>query len=503
MRDHLVFYLNGARLEVRGPAVGRTLTDFLRYGDAPSTQPLTGTKVACAEGDCGACTVLVGRPDPATRRLVYQAIDACIAFVYQMDGAHVLTVESLAVDRQLSDVQQAMVDCHGSQCGFCTPGFVMALHGLRANQPSSGLSEEELRVGLSGNLCRCTGYAQILEAAHSIESCAAEPLDDRYDAAQIATDLAARCRESVHVNAGPSAESNGKPQTTTAPVEAFVPATLQELIAARAARPDARLVAGATDLGVQHNHGKIAPQSVIVMSRVPELNRLDVDEHELVIGAAVTWRQIEQATADALPEYSRLLSRFGSPQVRHAGTLGGNLANASPIADSIPLHMVAESTLRIAGPDGSREVPIEDFYLGYKELDLHADEVLESVTTPLPGPEVQLTLHKVSKRRDMDISTVTAAFWLDMQGQTIREARVALGGVGPVVVRARRAEAALQGQRLSLDAMRRAGRAARDEVAPISDVRGSAAYRLQLVENLFVKCLHDLSEASEPASRTA
>ncbi|MEM8947333.1 MAG: FAD binding domain-containing protein [Planctomycetota bacterium] len=501
MRDHLVFYLNGVRRAVRGGQAAMTLTDYLRDSCTPR---LAGTKVACAEGDCGACTVLVGKPSADGDQLQYQTIDACIAFVYQMDRCHVITVEGLQQAGELTDVQTAMVECHGSQCGFCTPGFVMALHGLVECHHNHGadesatdeLSDEEMRLGLSGNLCRCTGYAQILDAGRSLTPSRVRA-DAAYDTTAILADLLAVEDGPVHVNAtSHQAETNGHAEVVSAP-EVYLPSTLDELLQRRHVRPDSTLVAGATDLGVQHNHGKIRPKDILVTSRVPELDVLSYEDDALLIGAAVSWSRVEEYVEQRIPEYFEILTRFGSPQVRHAGTLIGNLANASPIADSIPFHYVAQSTLELASTGGRRTVGIEDFYLGYKQLDLRPDEVIVSVRTPLPGANEKLKLYKISKRRDMDISTVTAAFWLEAEADTIVAARIATGGVGPTVVRLPKAESALVGQPLSESNMREAGQIARDEVTPINDVRGSAAYRLQLVENLFVKCFHDLSSEAQ------
>ncbi len=482
MRDHLVFYINGTRHAVRGSQAAVTLSDYLRGGVTPR---LPGTKVACAEGDCGACTVLVGKPNTKGDSFEYQTIDACIAFVYQFDHCHLITVEGLQLDTELSEVQTAMVDCHGSQCGYCTPGFVMALHGLVEQRACKDeLTDAELRLGLSGNLCRCTGYAQILDAGHALKPRTMADADSHFDTNAMLADLATLGTGAVHVNA------NSAP-------EVFLPSTLNELLARRAERPKATLVAGATDLGVQHNHGKISPTDILVTSGVNELDQLEIEDHELIIGAAVSWSRIEAFVRDQVPEYHQILTRFGSPQVRHAGTLIGNLANASPIADSIPFHYVTGSTLALASLGSRREVPIEKFYLGYKQLDLRPDEVIVSVRTPLPTANEHLKLYKISKRRDMDISTVTAAFWLEMDNNIIRSARIASGGVGPTVVRLPRAEALLCGKPLTVEVMRAAGRVASEEITPISDVRGSASYRLQLVENLFVKCFHDLASSSQ------
>jgi xanthine dehydrogenase small subunit len=262
-------------------------------------------------------------------------------------------------------------------------------------------------------------------------------------------------------------------------------------------------VAGATDLGVQHNHGKLAPTDVLTTGQIEELEQLEIDGDHLVIGAAVSWARIAEFVRDAAPEYYSLLLRFGSPQIRHAGTLAGNLANASPIADSIPFHYVAGSTIQTASIRGRRDVEIERFYLGYKQIDLAPDEIITSVCTPLPKLAVRLKLYKISKRRDMDISTVTAAFWIELADDEIQSARIAFGGVGPTVVRLPLTEARLRGQPFTAAAMRSAGQAARGEISPITDVRGSATYRLQLVENLFVKCYHDLSPIANSAQPLA
>ncbi|MEN1679605.1 MAG: FAD binding domain-containing protein [Planctomycetota bacterium] len=491
MRDRLVFYVNGRRHEARGRHASLTLSDYLRSGAGDDAERMTGTKIACAEGDCGACTVLVGEPDG--ERLVYRPIDACIAFVYQLDRRHVVTVEGVGACGSLSRVQAAMVGNHGSQCGFCTPGFVMAMHGVLETHAGE-VSEDDWRLGLSGNLCRCTGYEQILEAANQAADDERTGVGERFDEAAILADFNRLGDGPVAVNIPGASQSNGH---AAAGVRVTVPTTLSELLEARAADPSAKLVAGATDVGVQFNHGKIDPQAVIVTTRVSELQRMEVNDGVLTIGAGVSWSRIESLTKKRLPEYHRILTRFGSPQVRIAGTLAGNLANASPIADSIPLHYVTESTIEVASVGGARRVPIADFYRGYKDLDLAPDELITAIHTPLLGEDVRLKLYKISKRRDMDISTVTLGVWLRMAGETISEARLAAGGVGPTVMRLPRAEAALAGEAFTIESLRAAGQIAAEEVTPITDVRGGAGYRRQLVANLLVKAYHDLLR--EPA----
>jgi xanthine dehydrogenase small subunit len=487
MRDYLAFYVNGQRHEVRGVTVLESLSDWLR-----SELRLVGTKVVCAEGDCGACSVLLGRLAPGGRRFEYRAIDSCIAFLYQLDATHVVTVEGLKRNGALSPVQRAMVDCHGSQCGFCTPGFVVALHGLieqrQAEQVCDGgaqtLDDEGLRYGLSGNLCRCTGYAQILEAGRSIDPSRVARIADLYADEPIIAELAALGRDSVIV-----------PAATGEPL-AMLPATLDEALALRAQHPASNVVAGATDVGVQKNHGKIDPRSVLWLGRAAGLDDVAVQptgsRNVLSLGAGTNWRLVEEAAVEHLGEWWEVLSRFGSPQIREMGTLGGNLANASPIADSLPTLYALGSTVVVASTRGERRVPIDAFYLGYKELDLAEDELIVGVEVPLPESGERLQVEKVSKRRDMDISTVTSALWwrLANDGVTVAAARFAMGGVGPTVVRCRRAEALAIGRPASEETFAAAGRAARDEVSPITDVRGDATYRRQLVENLFLKAWH-------------
>ncbi|TWT87642.1 Nicotinate dehydrogenase FAD-subunit [Pseudobythopirellula maris] len=492
MRDRLVFYLNDERHEVAGADAALTLTDYLRrpgpVAGRSAAEALVGTKVVCSEGDCGACTVLVGSPTENGERFAYRTIDACIAFIYQLDRRHVVTVEGVGPCGALTGVQDAMVRNHGSQCGFCTPGFVMAMHGLmeQAEGADTALDDAALRLGLSGNLCRCTGYGQILEAGRELRPSAIPGVADRFDTAAMLTEFTALGGKGVVIDTAP-------------PV--CLPTTVDELLAAKADRPDAALVAGATDLGVQRNHGRFAPSAVIFTGGVEELKQLKVVGDELVIGAGVTWDEVECRVRPLVPQYADLLTRFGSPQIRNAGTLVGNLANASPIADSIPFHMVAGSTFELASSEGRRNVAIEDFYLGYKELDLKSDEAILAVRTPLPLPAARVRLYKVSKRRDMDISTATAAFWVETDRDGLVSAlRIALGGVGPTVMRAREAEALLVGAPLSLEAMRRAGRTAGAAITPISDVRGGADYRRLLVENLFVKCWHDLGTSSHASN---
>jgi len=480
MRNRLLFYVNGRRHEVEDSRATWTLAEFLRQQER-----LVGTKIVCAEGDCGSCSVLVGRRAAAGGQLVYHTIDSCIALLFQLDLCHVVTVEGLRRSGALSPVQDAMIRCHGSQCGFCTPGFVVALHGLLEEQAGNGcrLTEPQLRTGLSGNLCRCTGYVQILEAGKSVDPARVARLADMFDEREMLAAFAALTREPVRV----AARHDGV-QTLVC-----LPRTIAQAVAFRAAHPEAKIVNGATDVGVQRNLGRIDPARFLYLGAVEELRQIELSDDALTLGGGAAWSEIERTVERVLPEYWRIVTRFGSPQIRRLATIGGNFANASPIADSLPFHYVMESQIELAGPRGRRCVPIAEFYRGYKQLDLAADELITRIHTPLPAPGYALKLYKVTKRRDMDISTVTAGIRFRPVDGMLQEVRFAVGGVGPTVVRLPRAEAYAAGRPLDASTFRKIGQIARGEIRPLADVRGGIPYRRKLVENLFVKAFHELS----------
>jgi xanthine dehydrogenase small subunit len=469
MRDYVLFYVNGRRHEVRGEAAFRPLSEFLR-----EELGLSGTKVVCAEGDCGSCTVLLGRvaTGPAgAARIDYRPVTSCIQYVAQLDATHVVTVEGLEYDGGPNPVQRAMVDHHGAQCGFCTPGFVTAMCGLFDARPEP--SRCEVQRALVGNLCRCTGYDSILAAAAHVDGTAMRPLDKLYPEAALLKELKRAAAESVAVHDG---------ERTI-----FKPVTLEEAVSRRGAHKQATVLAGGTDLGVVWNKKKGRPADLIYLGDLAELRQSRVAGGVWSIGAGVTLADLEREAAERLPTYAAMLARFGSPPIKYAGTLGGNLVNGSPIGDTIPALLVLNAEAEIAGGAGSRRVNLNEFYTGYRRTVLKPDELLAAVHVPLPKDDELLACYKVSKRRDLDISSFTAAVWMKAEGDTIGAMRIAYGGVAATVVRLPQTEAALVGQPLKEATWRNAGRIARSEIKPISDVRGSAEYRSTLAANILVK----------------
>jgi len=483
MRDHLLLFINGQQHEVRGHDAFLSLLDYLRIRCG-----LVGTKIVCSEGDCGACTTLIGRKrcqEPFS--FDYRPVDSCIQFLFQLDGTHVVTVEGLRRDGTLNPVQQALVDCHGSQCGFCTPGFVMAMTGLLEEREA--VDENELRTGLTGNLCRCTGYTPILEAGMKCHDAEHQRLGELYPAEPMLAEFERVANDSLQLES----QSFGERQI------ACCPATLDDALEFLAANPNATIVAGATDIGVRANKAHQLPPAILDLNRIADLEFVNAEHGELRCGARTSWTALLAAFRQAAPEFARILQLFGAPQIRHVGTIAGNIANASPIADSLPFLFVMEATLVLASKAGRREVNINEFYHGYKKLAMKPGEMIVEVRIPLPSEGELLRLYKVSRRRNLDISGFTAAVRMQLEGDAIKQASIAFGAVGPTVLRAKQTERFLVGEPLTLETMQTAGDIAVSEVTPIDDVRGSADYRRQLTRNVLLKFYHQTQGRLAPA----
>jgi len=467
MSDPIRFYYRGAVREVRDVAPTQTILQHLR-----EDLHCTGTKEGCAEGDCGACTVVVGSLESG--KLELKAVNSCIQFTPTLDGKALFTVEDLqGADGSLHPVQQALVECHGSQCGFCTPGFAMSLWGMYLKQESHGLSGRapsrcQIDDALSGNLCRCTGYRPIIDAARRM----VELPPASFDRAALAERLALLQR--VH---GFSYEARGG--------RFHVPRTLDELVALRAEHPGAQVVAGSTDVGLWVTKQMRELKDIIYIGQVDALKTVREADGMLEIGAGVSLNEAYAAVCRHYPdELSEMWQRFASLPIRNAGTLGGNVANGSPIGDSMPWLIALGSQVLLRGPAGERALALEDFYLGYQEKDLRPGEFVQAVRIPLRGANVRFRTYKLAKRFDQDISAVCAAFALKLDGATVTHARIAFGGMAATPKRAASAEAVLVGQPWSEANMRAAMAALAQDYAPLSDMRASSAYRMQAVQNL-------------------
>jgi len=474
MRSSIVFYLNGKRQEVSGDLAFLTVSDYLRY-----ERGLTGTKVVCAEGDCGACTVLVSRMVQG-RLGPYHSINSCIAYVYSLDRAHLITVEGLKKDGQLHPVQTAMVEKQGSQCGYCTPGFVCSMALLAEDAICKGFTPDEKKVRnyTTGNLCRCTGYAPILEAGVSMDLGRVTKLSELHGDEAVLSELSLVPHESIRIKGA------GK--------EVFLPRTLSEALTERASDPAIRLSAGTTDLGVVSNKGRLQLNRILSLQQIEELHRIERTPHSVRIGARVSLHQLEREIANDYPGFSSLLRIFASPQIKNSATLVGNLMNASPIADTIPFLRVADAVVILSSPAGERRVGVNEFILpGYKKMDLKANELVTAIELPLTSDEFKL--YKVSNRKDLDISAVTFAARYRLEDGVFREFSLALGGVGPSVLRFGKIEKEVIGKPLTRALFQGLSQSIRNEITPISDVRGSAEYRHRLVGNLLLRFHDELS----------
>jgi xanthine dehydrogenase small subunit len=477
MRDFVHFFLNGIEQQVRGELVFSSLSSYLRHDLGSS-----GTKVVCEEGDCGACTVLIGRA--AGESFDYAAVNSCIQSLLQLDGTSVVTVEGLRNGAALHGVQEAMVACHGAQCGYCTPGFVVAMTALFETRDR--VCEKEVRDGLTGNLCRCTGYEPIIKAALSVDATAAPRINELHPAAPMLEAMRATAGEGILIDAG------GR--------QFAAPLIMAEAIQFKAEHAGVTVVQGATDVGVWINKRNFAAPAMLSLARIAGLDELRDENGGIVVGARVTLTQLEAFVETRIPALFGILNIFGSPQIKNAGTLAGNVANGSPIGDTLPFLFVAGAQLELTGTSGTRMVPIDMFYKGYRQFDLGSDELIVRIHIPSIGAEETLRLYKVSRRKDLDISAFTAAIRMTVADGVIGTPRIAFGGVGPTVVRMPGVEAFLVGRVPSEETFEEAGRIARDEIRPISDVRGGKDYRLQLAQNIFLKFFHDTFAAAGPAA---
>ncbi|MFD3943715.1 xanthine dehydrogenase small subunit [Streptomyces sp. NPDC058579] len=489
--------VNGTEAPISPAAPHTTVLDFLRE------RGLTGTKEGCAEGECGACSVLVARPG-VNRPTDWVAVNACLVPVASLDGQEIVTSEGLATPGApgtpptLHPVQEEMAVRGGSQCGYCTPGFIcsMAAEYYRPDRCAHAESESELESdpgaisadtadpehgpngfdlhALSGNLCRCTGYRPIRDAAFAV----GRPTDE--------DPLARRREQSPPTPAATEYAQDGR---------AFLrKETLAETVRLLSERPDAVVVAGSTDWGVEVNIRSRRADCVVAVDRLPELRELRVESDHIEIGAALSLTEIERRLDGSVPLLAELFPQFASRLIRNGATLGGNLGTGSPIGDSPPVLLALEAAVVLAGTDGEREVPLAEYFTGYRQSVRRPGELIRAVRVPLPLSPV-VAFHKIAKRRFDDISSVAVAFALDIQDGTVVKARIGLGGVAATPIRALAAEEALEGEAWTAETVEAAARVLRAAGTPMNDHRASAGYRSAMLGQSLLKLYARSTEA--------
>ena len=503
-RSEVIFSLNGELIRAQASDAPLMLADFLR-----TRRNLPGTKIVCAEGDCGACTLLKAAPYRHSAKPQFLPVNSCIIPVASLDGAQLVTVDGLADQttlrgqsnssapyerKGLHPAQEAMVKCHGSQCGFCTPGFVMALAGLvekrlERGDTESPIEEKEAKNALTANLCRCTGYSPIIEAACSIDLKTCSPIRSRFENPALQEKLQKAILSPLHLRAEE--------------FEYYAPTSLESAGAYLNQNPSAELISGATDLGVVHNKRKKRLKHLLSLHLIPELHQITrVGKSRLRIGAKVTLSEVRDfVKGELIPEFAQFLDLFASPQIKNQATLVGNLATASPIGDTPPFLLVAGTTVQAYSVSSSgqiqiREIPIESFFISYRKTALEPGELITSIEIDIPEKGEILRLQKVSQRKDLDISTVNVAFRLHLDPQTrkISKPRVAYGGVAATPKRISSVENLLQGKTPDTVDLDQLAEGLHSEITPIDDLRSSQAFRRVTAENILRHFIQELAQ---------
>ena len=467
----ITFFFRGGQQQIENVVPTMTVLQFLREYTQTGKTRQTGTKEGCAEGDCGACTVVIG--ELVNDNLQLRSVNACIQFLPTLDGKALFTVEDLhhllpAQDGTLHPVQQAMIDMHGSQCGFCTPGFIMSLWSMYENEPHSP-SKDKISDYISGNLCRCTGYRPILDAAQKA-----------YDYPRVLLQRQKVIDVLKEINALPALHLNNYGQ------QFFAPKTLQDFAALRLQLPQARIVAGSTDVGLWVTKQGRDLGDMLYIGQVEELKKIVVTDHALTIGANVSLNDALIKISDFYPDFQELQRRFASMPIKNAGTLGGNIANGSPIGDSMPALITLGTRLILRVGEQTREIALEDFYLDYQKTALQLGEFVEAIIIPLREEQTRFKFasYKIAKRFEQDISAVCAAISCELDTHYVaHKVRIAFGGMAATPKRAKYTEAILEGQQLTAELMVQAQEALSQDYQPLDDGRASSAYRLHVAKN--------------------
>ena len=464
------FLLGDQPQTLSNPPPTMTVLEYLR-----KTEHMTGTKEGCAEGDCGACTVVLGNAENGKMR--YRAVNSCIMFVPFLHGQQLITVEHLKnPDGELHAVQQAMVEEHGSQCGFCTPGFIMSMFAMYHNQCPT--DRQSIDNALAGNLCRCTGYAPIVRACRKALKSTTKDQFDRKENKTVRSISALDARTTVEIH------SNGQ--------KYYAPRTTSDLARILEAHPESRIVAGATDVGLWVTKQRRYLETVIYTGAVESLTAIDIDDGYIRIGAAVTITDAMAVLAEHYDSLDELFIRYGSDQIRNLATLGGNVANGSPIGDSLPALVALDARLLINSAQQTRTVAAEDFFIDYGKQDLAPGEFLERIDVPLPQERQEFRIFKISKRFHQDISAVCGAFSVTIIEDRVHTARICYGGMATTPLRARNCEKALIGNSLTAEDVTQAREALDMDFTPITDFRGSSSYRSAVAAGLLERFADEL-----------
>nr|WP_325262127.1 xanthine dehydrogenase small subunit [uncultured Rhizobium sp.] len=470
MSSAIRFILNTEELSLGDFGPTETLLDYLRL-----KRRLTGTKEGCAEGDCGACTVLVGRL--SERGLIYESVNACIRLLGSLHGTHIVTVEHLAAkDGKLHPVQQAMVDCHGSQCGFCTPGFVMSLYGLWLSNEQP--SRQDIESALQGNLCRCTGYEPIVKAAEQVAESRPSALFDPLERDR--TEIMGKLFSMQSATDTIVVEKDG--------ARSIVPASVETFAEAFSENPDATVVAGATDVGLWVTKQLRLLDPVIFINHLSELKSITIEDGGVSIGAGVSYADAQGVMDAVVPAFGRLIDRIGGSQVRNMGTIGGNIANGSPIGDTPPPLIALGAELTLRSHSGRRTMPLENYFIAYGKQDRQPGEFVEKIVVPRPAEDSHFAVYKISKRRDEDISALCGAFYLMLDAEgLVEEIRIAFGGMAAIPKRATHVEDMLTGQPWSWGVVSAVRDAFDADFQPLTDWRATAEYRSLTAKNLLTR----------------
>ena len=466
MRDYISLYINGKKHEVRGDDVFLPVSRYLR-----EKLGLVGTKVVCSEGDCGACSVLISTSGANSEFL---SVNSCISPIYGNDGRHIVTIEGLPNEGKLHPIQDAFVKKNGAQCGFCSPGFIISLSDMFEHHQL--VDESKVKNYLTGNLCRCTGYKDIISSALNVDKSRLYSLKKRFITDDFLKEMKVELDNEVKIVGN----------TTL-----YSPTTLNDALEFLKDNPKAHIVSSATDIGVLVNKGKVKPDTILNLSLVSEISTIEKKSDYLNVGTGITLRNVQQFCESTHAEFSKFLNYFASPQIKNRATLVGNVANGSPIGDTIPFLSVIEARVVLSSLKGNRKVELSKFYQGYKQFDLLEGELITAVELPLIAEKYILKLYKVSNRKDLDISTVNAAFLFSVKENKIDEIKISYGGVGPTVQRAFDVEKKMKGIEITEENFSKMGEELKKLYSPISDVRASKEYRSLVVGNLMKKLYVD------------